>query len=43
VRLFFLERLREERKFPSILDLKAQIQRDIGATRDYFATRSEAT
>jgi riboflavin kinase / FMN adenylyltransferase len=43
VRLFFLERLREERKFPSILDLKAQIQRDIGATRDYFARRSEAT
>ena len=43
VRLFFLERLREERKFPSILDLKEQIQRDIGATRDYFASRSDAT
>jgi len=36
VRLFFLERLREERKFPSILDLKEQIQKDIGATRRYF-------
>ena len=36
VRLFFLERLREERKFPSIMDLKEQIQRDIGETRAYF-------
>ena len=43
VRLFFLQRLREERKFPSILDLKEQIQRDIVATRDYFASRSDAT
>jgi riboflavin kinase/FMN adenylyltransferase len=40
VRLFFLERLREERKFPSILDLKEQIQKDIAQTRDYFAKRS---
>jgi riboflavin kinase/FMN adenylyltransferase len=39
VRLFFLERLREERKFPSMMDLKAQIQRDIGATREYFERR----
>ncbi|MFY9551071.1 MAG: bifunctional riboflavin kinase/FAD synthetase [Thermoanaerobaculia bacterium] len=39
VRLFFLERLREERKFPSVMDLKAQIQRDIAGTRDYFARR----
>jgi|RhiMetdeSRZDD1v2_1073273.scaffolds.fasta_scaffold04997_13 riboflavin kinase/FMN adenylyltransferase len=37
VRLFFLERLREERKFPSVLELKDQIQRDIAASRDYFA------
>jgi riboflavin kinase/FMN adenylyltransferase len=36
VRLFFLERLREERKFPSVMDLKAQIQRDIAATREHF-------
>src|SRR5215831_17346713 len=39
VRLFFLERLREERKFPSMMDLKAQIQRDIAATRVYFERR----
>jgi riboflavin kinase / FMN adenylyltransferase len=38
VRLFFLDRLREERKFPSVMDLKAQIQRDIEATRIYFET-----
>jgi riboflavin kinase/FMN adenylyltransferase len=40
VRLFFLDRLREERKFPSVMDLKAQIQRDIESTRAYFAARS---
>jgi len=40
VRLFFLERLREERKFPSMMDLKAQIQNDVSATRDYFARRA---
>jgi len=39
VRLFFLDRLREERKFPSVIELKAQIQRDIAATREYFAAR----
>jgi riboflavin kinase/FMN adenylyltransferase len=39
IRLFFLERLREERKFPSMMDLKAQIQRDIAATREYFGRR----
>jgi riboflavin kinase/FMN adenylyltransferase len=39
VRLFFLERLREERKFPSIMDLKEQIQKDIGETRAYFERR----
>jgi riboflavin kinase / FMN adenylyltransferase len=42
VRLFFLDRLREERKFASMMDLKAQIQRDIAATRDYFAGRGAA-
>jgi riboflavin kinase/FMN adenylyltransferase len=39
VRLFFLDRLREERKFPSIIDLKEQIQKDIEATRRYFERR----
>jgi len=39
VRLFFLDRLREERKFPSVIELKEQIQRDIAASRDYFAAR----
>lgn len=39
VRLFFLDRLREERKFPSIMDLKAQIQKDIDETRRYFEHR----
>ena len=38
VRLFFLDRLREERKFPSVIELKAQIQRDIAAARSYFET-----
>jgi len=37
VRLFFFDRLREERKFPSVTDLAEQIGRDIQATRDYFA------
>ncbi|HYX21460.1 MAG TPA: bifunctional riboflavin kinase/FAD synthetase [Thermoanaerobaculia bacterium] len=36
VRLFFLERLREERKFPSMMDLKAQIQNDVADARAYF-------
>ncbi|HTR01856.1 MAG TPA: bifunctional riboflavin kinase/FAD synthetase [Thermoanaerobaculia bacterium] len=40
VRLFFLDRLREERKFPSMMDLKAQIQRDIAASRAYFERRA---
>ncbi len=42
VRLFFLDRLREERKFPSVMDLKAQIQRDIAATRAHFERSGEA-
>ncbi len=37
VRLSFLERLREERVFPSMLELTAQIRRDVEATRLYFA------
>jgi riboflavin kinase/FMN adenylyltransferase len=36
VRLFFVDRLRDERKFPSIDDLKAQIQRDIEDARRYL-------
>ena len=43
VRVFFLDRLREERKFPSMMDLKEQIQRDIAATREYFETLSPST
>ena len=39
VRLFFLERLREERKFPSVIELKEQIQQDIADSRAYFASR----
>ncbi|HEY3202203.1 MAG TPA: bifunctional riboflavin kinase/FAD synthetase [Thermoanaerobaculia bacterium] len=37
VRLFFYNRLREERKFPSVEALTEQIGRDIEAVRDYFA------
>jgi riboflavin kinase/FMN adenylyltransferase len=36
VRLFFVERLREERKFPSVIELKAQIQQDSEAARRRF-------
>jgi riboflavin kinase / FMN adenylyltransferase len=36
VRLFFIERLREERKFPSVEALTVQIGRDIEATREYL-------
>jgi len=39
VRLFFFDRLREERTFPSVMALTEQIGRDIEATREYFATR----
>ena len=39
VRLFFFERLREERKFPSVMALTEQIGKDIEATREYFARR----
>jgi riboflavin kinase/FMN adenylyltransferase len=35
--LRFYRRLREERVFPSIMDLSAQIGRDVDATRDHFA------
>ena len=34
--LTFLKRLREERIFPSVMELSAQIARDVEATREYF-------
>ncbi|HKA35875.1 MAG TPA: bifunctional riboflavin kinase/FAD synthetase [Thermoanaerobaculia bacterium] len=37
VRLFFLDRLREERKFPSLEALTGQIGRDIEQARDFLA------
>jgi riboflavin kinase/FMN adenylyltransferase len=43
VRLFFLERLREERKFPSVEALTEQIARDIEAARAYFEKNQRAT
>jgi riboflavin kinase / FMN adenylyltransferase len=36
VRLSFFDRVREEMTFPSMLDLTAQIRRDVEATRLYF-------
>jgi riboflavin kinase/FMN adenylyltransferase len=36
VRLFFLRRVREEISFPSTVQLMAQIQRDVEATRLFF-------
>lgn len=45
VRLSFYKRLREERIFPSIMDLSSQIKRDVAVTREYFASlgRSEGS
>jgi riboflavin kinase/FMN adenylyltransferase len=37
--LSFLKRLREERIFPSVMELSAQIRRDVEATREYFTRR----
>jgi riboflavin kinase/FMN adenylyltransferase len=39
VELWFHKRLREERIFPTVMDLSAQIGRDVEATREYFAAR----
>ncbi len=36
VRLYFLQRVREERRFESTLELMAQIRRDVGGAREYF-------
>jgi riboflavin kinase/FMN adenylyltransferase len=42
VRLFFFGRLREERKFPSVMALTEQIGRDIEETRKYFTQRGQS-
>ncbi|HEX3553571.1 MAG TPA: bifunctional riboflavin kinase/FAD synthetase [Thermoanaerobaculia bacterium] len=39
IELEFYKRLREERIFPNVMDLSAQIRRDVDATRDYFFRR----
>jgi riboflavin kinase/FMN adenylyltransferase len=39
VEVSFYKRLREERIFPSVMDLSAQIARDVEATREYFARK----
>jgi riboflavin kinase/FMN adenylyltransferase len=39
IRLFFYDRVRDEMTFPSMMDLTAQIGRDIEATRAYFERR----
>ena len=39
VELSFFKRLREERIFQTVMDLSAQIGRDVEATRDYFSRR----
>ena len=39
VELTFCKRLREERIFPTVMDLSAQIGRDVEATREYFSRR----
>ncbi|HEY6147534.1 MAG TPA: bifunctional riboflavin kinase/FAD synthetase, partial [Thermoanaerobaculia bacterium] len=42
VKLFFEERLREERRFDSMMALTEQIGRDIEATREHFRKAGEA-
>jgi riboflavin kinase/FMN adenylyltransferase len=39
IRLFFHDRVRDEMTFPSMMDLTAQIARDIESTRDYFSRK----
>jgi riboflavin kinase / FMN adenylyltransferase len=41
VEVSFHKRLREERIFPTVMDLSAQIGRDVEATRDYFSQRRQ--
>lgn len=39
VEVSFYKRLREERIFPTVMDLSAQISRDVESAREYFARR----
>jgi riboflavin kinase/FMN adenylyltransferase len=39
VEVSFYKRLREERIFPTVMDLSAQIARDVEAAREYFARK----
>lgn len=39
VEIEFHKRLREERLFPTVMDLSAQIARDVEATREYFRSQ----
>ncbi len=39
VEIQFFKRLREERIFTTVMDLSAQIRRDVEATREFFAAR----
>jgi riboflavin kinase/FMN adenylyltransferase len=41
IRLVFFDRLREEKTFSSMMELTAQIHRDVEATREYFARRPD--
>jgi riboflavin kinase/FMN adenylyltransferase len=41
VELSFFTRLRDERTFPTVMDLSAQIGRDVEATRAYFSHRRQ--
>jgi riboflavin kinase / FMN adenylyltransferase len=41
VEVGFHKRLREERIFPTVMDLAAQIGRDVEAARDYFSRRRQ--
>lgn len=42
VELSFYRRLREEKIFPSVMDLSAQIRQDVETTREYFAARERS-
>jgi riboflavin kinase/FMN adenylyltransferase len=41
VELSFHKRLREERIFPTVMDLSAQIRRDVEATREFFVRQRQ--
>ncbi|HZF11927.1 MAG TPA: bifunctional riboflavin kinase/FAD synthetase [Thermoanaerobaculia bacterium] len=41
VELAFHKRLREERIFPTVMDLSAQIRRDVEATREFFTRQRQ--